>query len=176
MFVYLTTNLLNSKQYVGQTVADNKNYLGSGLLLLKTIKKYGKEIFSREILTECSSQEELDEQEIFWIDKLNTLKPNGYNLDLGGNGVGQHSDETRKKIKENHAYYHLGKKFSDDHKRKISERLKKYIQTKGHKKNVSNALRGRNLSDEHKQKIRESIKNHWKYKRKRKRLNENPIN
>jgi len=86
MIIYLTTNLINGKQYVGQSSINDNNYLGSGLLIQKAINKYNRKNFRKIVLVECSSQEELDEQEIFWIEALDTLQPNGYNISLGGNG------------------------------------------------------------------------------------------
>jgi hypothetical protein len=50
--IYITTNLINGKQYIGLHSKNNKSYLGAGTLLLKAIKKYGKENFSKEILKE----------------------------------------------------------------------------------------------------------------------------
>ena len=44
-YIYLTTNLINGKRYVGQTTINkslNKNYLGSGNLIVQAIQKYGK--------------------------------------------------------------------------------------------------------------------------------------
>lgn len=50
--VYLTTNLVNNKIYIGvhSTYDLNDDYLGSGFALKKAINKYGKEKFKREIL------------------------------------------------------------------------------------------------------------------------------
>jgi len=52
-FVYITTNLLNGKQYVGDhsTYNQDDGYLGSGRpYFSNAIKVYGKENFKREIL------------------------------------------------------------------------------------------------------------------------------
>lgn len=51
MFVYLTTNTINGKMYVGRSTRPiTHTYLGSGVLLKQAIAKYGPESFRREIL------------------------------------------------------------------------------------------------------------------------------
>jgi hypothetical protein len=49
--VYLITNLINGKQYVGDHSSnkENDNYLGEGTYLHRSIKKYGKEKFKKQI-------------------------------------------------------------------------------------------------------------------------------
>jgi len=44
--VYITTNKINNRFYIGTHVSENPldAYLGSGKLLIKAIKKYGKEV------------------------------------------------------------------------------------------------------------------------------------
>lgn len=82
MIIYLTTNTINGKKYVGMDSNNNPNYLGSGSLVLKAIKKYGKENFKKEILESCSSVKEMEERETYWIMKFNALKdPLFYNLE-----------------------------------------------------------------------------------------------
>jgi hypothetical protein len=52
-FIYLTTNLLNGRWYIGSCWCKNMDragYLGSGKLLTQAIAKYGRENFQREIL------------------------------------------------------------------------------------------------------------------------------
>ena len=65
MFIYLTTNLINNKIYVGQHTTTNLDdgYLGSGKILQKAIKKYGKENFRREILEFCDGSDVLNKSE-----------------------------------------------------------------------------------------------------------------
>ena len=69
--LYETTNLINGKNYRGihKTSKLEDGYLGSGLVLEKSIKKYGKENFKREILEFCNSYEELLEKETLYVDE-----------------------------------------------------------------------------------------------------------
>lgn len=53
-FIYITTNIVNGKKYIGKhTGYVDDNYLGSGSLLKKAISKYGKQNFRREIIVIC---------------------------------------------------------------------------------------------------------------------------
>ena len=50
-YVYCTTNILNNKKYIGSHSGHiNDDYLGSGVILKKSIKKYGKSNFIKQIL------------------------------------------------------------------------------------------------------------------------------
>jgi len=87
--VYITTNHVNGKQYVGSHSTNNLNdsYLGSGVLLKKSIKKYGSNNFSREIIKICESREEAIILEEEYINRFETLNPKGYNLSPYGNAA-----------------------------------------------------------------------------------------
>lgn len=90
-FIYLTTNNIDNKKYIGQKNYDLqgrwKNYLGSGIHLRRAIDKYGRENFSREIIEECKTKEELDQREIYWINLYNaTESEDFYNIASGGDG------------------------------------------------------------------------------------------
>lgn len=107
MYVYITTNLVNGKKYIGVSVRkDNKyreTYLGSGVRLKKAIEKYGIENFKKEIIKEFSTAKEARDYERQYIEECNAIKdPNYYNLVAGGYGgavIGHAvSEETRKKI------------------------------------------------------------------------------
>lgn len=86
-YVYLTTNLVNNKKYIGQhrsSVID-PCYLGSGTIFVKALKKYGSKNFSQEILCECETYQELDDKEIYYIDLYDAVRRDDfYNVSLGG--------------------------------------------------------------------------------------------
>jgi group I intron endonuclease len=127
-FVYITTNLINNKQYVGEHSTNDlnskktKNYLGSGILILKAIKKYKNKNFKKEILEYCNSKEDAFILQEKYIKQYNTLEPNGYNISpLGGLHVsGCHSDLTKKKIGESNK----GKKRNEESIKRMSDGAK----------------------------------------------------
>jgi len=103
MVIYKTINLINKKIYVGKDINNNPIYLGSGTLLKKAIKKYGRNNFKKEILETCNTFEELNNKEIYWINQLNSTNLKiGYNLIDGGSGgiKGWYDSERNKKINE----------------------------------------------------------------------------
>lgn len=67
-----------------------KNYCR---LLNNSIRKYGYENFTVELLHECEISE-LDKYEKQYIKEFNTLNPNGYNLTTGGKSC-QQTEETQ---------------------------------------------------------------------------------
>ena len=93
-YIYKITNVINGKQYVGQTTASIgkrfKQHVYSSrkdnipCYIDRAIKKYGKENFKVEELERCYD-EYLDEREMYWIEKFDTFR-NGYNLTMGGQG------------------------------------------------------------------------------------------
>ena len=87
MIVYKITNLLDGKIYVGQTIRTLerrfKEHTEADSLIGKAIRKFGIENFSSEILETCQTKNQLNEREIFWIEKL-CKTPNGYNVKDGG--------------------------------------------------------------------------------------------
>lgn len=124
MKIYMITNRINNKKYVGQTIQPIgrrwARHLSSGNALFGAVKKYGKENFSIEVIDTASSIEELNQKEIDWIKKLNTLSPNGYNLKSGGHCGGTPCAETLKR----QSLSHIGKKISLETRKKMSEAQK----------------------------------------------------
>lgn len=148
MIIYKTTCLKNGKIYVGKDSHNNPSYYGSGLLLVKAIKKYGKHNFKKEILEFCNVSN-INEREIYWISQLNAMSHDiGYNRTPGGDGCGSgvlnhfygkhHSKKTRKLMKlkkvgfkppplsqetrDRMSRMMIGRTrtFSEEHKRKLS--------------------------------------------------------
>ena len=88
-YIYITVNLINGKKYIGQHKGTfDSNYLGSGKLIRRAIKKYGKDNFVVSILEYAPTKEKLNELEIDYIDKLKKNGVENYNLAKGGNCIG----------------------------------------------------------------------------------------
>lgn len=87
MVIYKITNKVNGKINIGKSMKNNDDYMGSGILISLTIKKYGIENFYKEIIEQCSNVDDLNEKECFWIKQYNaTDRKVGYNIAEGGNG------------------------------------------------------------------------------------------
>ena len=94
--VYLVTNTKNNKQYVGITVMtidkrwekhieDSKNGVSTNKFSLQTaLRDYEVTSFCIKQIDKGTSFIDLEKKEIYWIDKLETLYPKGYNLNKGG--------------------------------------------------------------------------------------------
>ena len=104
MYVYVITNKINHKRYVGITtqtiakrweqhksIARQISHRDSKSIFKKAIRKYGEDAWIIEQLDTADSLEELKEKEIYWIDKLKTYAFDenswGYNSTRGGDYV-----------------------------------------------------------------------------------------
>jgi len=123
-YVYLTTNLVNGKQYVGDHTikSQGKYYLGSGTILKQAIKKYGEENFFKEILKWFTTREKAYKSQQIYIYKFNTLSPNGYNISIKG-GYGHNKSKLAKETKEKIRKFQLGRIKSEQHCKNLSKSL-----------------------------------------------------
>ena len=104
-YTYKIINIVNNKYYYGMHMTNNMNdsYMGSGVLLEKAIKKYGKENFYKEIIQMYKDYNTLVSAEKALITEDVINDPNCYNLALGGQGGPlfkgkHHTQETKEKI------------------------------------------------------------------------------
>lgn len=99
--IYETTNKINGRKYIGMHQTNNldDNYLGSGLRLIRSIQKYGRENFTKQILYTYRTYEEMVRKEKELITDEIVNSPNYYNLRTGGQG-GRNSDISKQKIGE----------------------------------------------------------------------------
>lgn len=104
-YIYKTINNINKKYYIGQRCYHGDNilqddYLGSGTLLRRAIKKYGKKNFEKQILQICKTKSELDIIEKEIINEKIINDENSYNIALGGTGgnLGEIINEKIRKI------------------------------------------------------------------------------
>jgi len=93
--IYQAKNRIDGKSYVGKTKSSiearkNSHELvakrGSKLYFHSALRKYGFGAFEWTVLFEEDKERLLDRWEKFYIKRLNTLVPNGYNLSVGGGG------------------------------------------------------------------------------------------
>ena len=88
-YIYETTNLINGKKYIGQHRSEffDTRYIGSGIILLEAVKKYGKENFEVKLIRECANDDELNAAEVELIKETNAVElENYYNIAHGGEG------------------------------------------------------------------------------------------
>lgn len=163
--VYMHTNLINGKKYIGITKQKPERRWKNGwgyydksgrVYFWKAIQKYGWNNFKHEIIEDRLSFEQAKEKERYYISYYNSSDNlDGYNLTLGGDGfLGEkRSQETKDKISEkvnlyfknNHGYWY-GKHIPSEaiKKQKETKRLNPYHHTEEWKKNHSQQLKGAN--------------------------------
>jgi group I intron endonuclease len=134
--IYKTTNLINGKFYIGKDENNKLWYLGSGVLIKKAIKKYGRENFIKTIIDTSNDKDELCKKERFWIRFYNSQDSSiGYNVADGGEGgfTGFRSEESKRKIGESskgRISYWKGKRLSDETREKMSIAAKARLKNK----------------------------------------------
>ena len=160
-FIYITTNLINGKRYLGQKKFDRKwkEYIGSGRVFKAAVKKYGRENFARNIVCICYSADELNAIEYELSVWFNVVESDcWYNLVYGGGtttGIVV-SEDTRAKLSEarrnntivhpEYDEYH-GRKMVEfyennpDAKKKISDRMFQLWQDPDYAARISQSMK-----------------------------------
>lgn len=147
--VYKTTNKINGKVYVGfhKTTDPNDDYLGSGKIFKRALKKYGKENFIKEVLFVFNTAEEMFSKEAEIVDKLFVESENTYNIMEGGCGGFDFINRTKKNLYGNNGKPNFGgdnlmdgqktknllmeRGMWEDWKKKVSERAKESYKVHG---------------------------------------------
>lgn len=155
-YIYLITNKLNNKTYVGQKKLKQlktrivtpltDDYMGSGKYITRAEKKYGVENFTKETLAICYDSNIANILEIEYIFLYKSIGKCEYNIAEGG-----HADSRK----------YLSKEEKDELQRKITNALN----SKDVKKRMSDSHKGKStwnkgipMSDESKLKLKESLK------------------
>lgn len=161
-YLYLITNVVNKKIYIGVHRTDNlyDGYMGSGKLIRRSIKKFGKENFKIDIISFFETYiEALDAERRLVTDKF-IERNDVYNLREGGFGNCKWSSKAIKILSEKAKERYSNIEFLDkmntacwknhDRNKKISDRQRKWIE---------------NNPEDHKQKMDKINKNPEKIKK-----------
>jgi len=159
-YIYITTNLINSRAYIGKKNKStlDYSYYGSGTVLKTAIKKYGKENFNIKVLYWAQSVEELDLKEIELIE-LYSKTVNLYNIAKGGTGgdtLTNHPDLKQIRDKQiiglTNWHHNMSEDERSEHGKKISNA----------KKNKSNGHTGLTHNAATKEKMSQASKDYTK--------------
>lgn len=173
-FVYITTNLINGKQYIGDHSTNdiNKTYFGSGIYIMNAIKEYGKENFQREILEFFPSKHKAFKAQEKYIRLYEThISQGGYNISWKGghqckNSISKETIEKMKKPKSEEHKKHIkegmiGRKYTEERIKNIKNSLIETWKDPIKRKEKSEKMKslGFKLSCETKEKISKALKN-----------------
>lgn len=111
--IYIITNKINGKRYVGQTkytteyrwnghLYECRVYAHKPSYFHNAIIKYGSDAFEVKRVIHNVPEKDLDRLEILCIKRYNTIRPNGYNICQGGVGVRgfKHSQATKEILRQ----------------------------------------------------------------------------
>lgn len=132
-------------------------YMGSGKRLWRSIRKYGLDNHTREILEFLADRKSLKNREAEIVNENMLKDPNCMNLVIGGGGG------IRNVPNRNKREY---KPLSESHKANLSKAMKgvggKYERTDEIKEKISSTLKDQKQSEETRRKRSESHKKYWK--------------
>ncbi len=149
--IYLLTNMVNGKYYVGQTTrtlahrwsvhkSEARSERTTSGYLYKAIRKHGAESFIAETLATTTDLEELNRLEKLWIIVLDSLNPLvGYN----GAGGGRNRFVTAATRAKNSAFFR-GRRLTAAHRAKVGR--PGVPKSAEHRQRIREALKGRKPS------------------------------
>jgi group I intron endonuclease len=165
--IYIITNIITSKQYVGLTKnlesrwKQHRKMNGSAKYLHASIKKHGIESFLFTHIADAFTLESAQTIERVLISERNTKFPHGYNLTDGGEGIigFVFSEESKQKMR-NSAKGQTRSKESNE-KRRIAMLGNKHglgkKHTEEHKMKIGIASTGKKHTEEAKAKMKAAI-------------------
>ena len=146
--IYKITNLTNNKVYVGKHITCDKNdgYFGSGKLIKRAVEKHGIQNFKKEILFECSNEEEMNQKEKEIVNEKFVKSKNTYNLKIGGDGGFDFiNTKCREKLYQNQKRaseaMHELLQTDEDFRKFYSDQLKKAMNKPEVKKKMSKSIK-----------------------------------
>lgn len=169
MLIYKATNKLNKKSYIGKTeralntrisehIRDSKKENITSYFH-RALKKYGIDNFEFTILAETNNEADLNNLEIEYIANLNTLKPNGYNITVGGTG-----GNTYKHLEAMHLKEIISKSSNTRKENYILNPSRKIRRSEISKEFWNNISHDETTFDEYKEKISNGLKDYWREK------------
>lgn len=155
-YVYEIINLMNNKKYIGKRSChcsiEDDDYMGSGILLKKAYKKYGKDKFKKSIVKICLSSDEAYSFEKYLIEKVHAYEsPMYYNIAGGGKGAG---------VGESHPNFNMT--VSEETRARLSKALKGKPKPESQRIKLSQYHKGRHLKEETKEKLRVHFSQRYK--------------
>jgi len=201
--IYCLYNKVTRKRYSGQAIIIQQRVDGHvkklkenrhcNLKLQNAYNKYGPSVWEVQILEEVRVYGDLRKKKVrkrlnrkltiaeqFWIDYYDSVE-NGYNIcEFAGSMLGyKHTLKQRKKMSKNGKGKGKGKKFTKEHKKKMSESQKGRLVDDTTKRKISKSLSGKNhpnfgkhLSEETKRKIGTANSGHKVSKQTRKQISD----
>lgn len=171
-YIYLTTNLINNKKYIGRKTSEIfvSNYFGSGKHLKRAVNKYGENNFKVELLKECFSIDDLIQSETYYITIHDAVNSDDYyNHSYGGYNEGfipgEQNIAKTERCRRLNSEKHKGKKMSDEFCKKQSELHRgkpSGMLGKHHSEQTKQIISQHSRNRKHTREQIEKIKNHHK--------------
>ena len=179
--IYRIHNLITGLSYIGKDQNDVDYYMGSGILLWNSYRKrFNRDnldsskkahhkwvyeqnkiykYYEKTIIDTCDDKAKLCELEKYYIEKYNTIRPNGYNIANGGEGgylIAGYTDEEKEKLREKISIKTKEAMQRDDVREKFLEAVSN--KNEEWRQNISKSLTGKKgcpMSEENKEKLKQ---------------------